>query len=386
MVDTKAALRWGPMGQRSAHLGRLDPHVKRFFVTFFDAEKSRYFKHFQKVNNKLTELVLEQAELLEEIRRASARIAPYAVTTPVLESPALNALTGGRVLMKCEVFQRTGSFKFRGAFNRLSLIPAAERARGVVAFSSGNHAQGVAHAAQLLGMAATIVMPADSPKLKVDNTRGFGAEVVLYDRWRESREAIGARIAAETGATLVKPFDDWGVIAGQGAVGLEFVAQAQALRVERLDAMLICCSGGGLAAGVSSAVKATYPMADIITVEPAAHDDMARSLASDQRLTNPPEAPPSICDALMSPFPGELTLPVLRRLGARGVGVTDAQAAQAVAYAFNTLKLVVEPGGAAALAAALSGLVPTAGRTIGLTLSGGNVDLDMFQRCVLDAF
>jgi threonine dehydratase len=317
---------------------------------------------------------------LESIQAAAQRIASHAVRTPLLESAALNAHVGGRVLLKAECLQRTGSFKFRGAFNRCLLIPQAERVRGVVAFSSGNHAQGVAHAAQLLGMQATIVMPADSPKLKITNTRGYGAEVVLYDRWTESREAIGARIAAEQGATLIKPFDDAGVISGQGTAGLEIADS-----VDRLDAVIVCASGGGLAAGVATAVTARFPACQVYTAEPAAHDDLARSLESGVRETNLPDAAPSLCDALMAPQPGEITFPILKQLQTQGLRVTEDEVKVAVAFAYFHLKMVVEPGGAAALAAVLAGKLDVRGQTVALTLSGGNMDPETLALCLRNA-
>jgi threonine dehydratase len=313
---------------------------------------------------------------LTEIRAAAEKLAAVAVQTPLLQAPALDRRTGGHVLIKAEMLQRTGSFKFRGAYNKISRIAPALRHKGVVAFSSGNHAQGVAAAAQLLKTPATIVMPADAPAIKIENTRGYGASVVLYDRDTGDREAIAAEIVARTGATLVRPYDDPDIIAGQGTIGLELVRQAEALGC-RLDLVLTPCSGGGLMAGCATAVKALSPQTRLMTVEPQDFDDMARSLASGHRQTNKPGRR-SICDALMSPTPGVLTFRINQRLTEAGLAVSDAEVQQAMAFAFRELKLVVEPGGAVPLAAVLSGKVEAAGQTIALVLSGGNVDAATF--------
>lgn len=311
-----------------------------------------------------------------DVEAAAARIAGKAVVTPLLEAPLLNARLGGRLLVKAEPLQRTGSFKFRGAFNRISQIPPERRAAGVVTFSSGNHAQGVAAASQLLGMPATIVMPADAPAIKVANTRAYGAEVVFYDRFGEDREAIGTRIARERGATIVKPYDDPGVIAGQGTCGLELVRQAEAAGAA-LDAVVVCCGGGGLTAGVAIAVSTLSPGTEIWTAEPAGFDDTARSLAAGERLANATGAT-SICDALLAEKPGEITFAVNRRLLKGGLVVSDGEALAAMAEAFASLKLVVEPGGAVALASVLSGKLPIAGRTVAVVCSGGNVDRERY--------
>ncbi len=328
---------------------------------------------------------LETAPLpgLDEIRAAAAALAPVAVETPLLRAVAIDRITGGRVLIKPELLQHTGSFKFRGAYNKISRIPPEQRSRGVVAFSSGNHAQGVAAAAQLLGAPATIVMPADAPAIKIENTRGYGASVVLYDRDREDREAIAAEIVERTGATLVRPYDDPDIIAGQGTIGLELVRQAEALGC-RLDLVLTPCSGGGLMAGCATAVKALSPETRLMTVEPEGFDDMARSLKSGRREENAPGGR-SICDALMSPRPGTLTFRVNRRLVEGGVAVGDAEVQRAMAFAFRELKLVVEPSGAAPLAALLAGKITAAGRTVALVLSGGNVDARTFSAALAAA-
>jgi threonine dehydratase len=314
---------------------------------------------------------------LDDLRAAARRIAGLAVRTPLLESPALNLRVGGRVLLKAETLQRTGSFKFRGAYNRISQIPEGDRAGGVVAYSSGNHAQGVAAAAALLGLPAVIVMPSDAPAIKVANTRGYGAEVVFYDRFTEAREEIGSAIAAERGATLVRPYDDLGVIAGQGTCGLEIVEQARQEDVT-LDSMLVCCGGGGLTAGCALAFEALSPQTKLFTVEPAGYDDTRLSLEAGRPVPHGAAAP-SICDALLSPRPGDITFAVNRTRVAAGLGVTDTEVKAAMRYAFQTLKLVVEPGGAVCLAAVLAGKVDAAGRVIGLTLSGGNVDAELYR-------
>lgn len=313
----------------------------------------------------------------DDVKAAAGRLSGYAVRTPLLESPALNDAVGGRILMKAETLQRTGSFKFRGAFNRLNLIPEQERAGGVVAYSSGNHAQGVAAAAALLGMPAVIVMPADAPAIKVENTRGYGAEVIFYDRNSEKREEIGAAVAAERGATLVKPYDDPGVIAGQGTCGMEIFEDAAARQVD-LDALLVCCGGGGLTAGCALALEALSPETRLYTVEPDGYDDTRLSFEAGRPVPHGAAAP-SICDALLSPLPGDITFAVNRERAAGGLTVTDAEVKAAMRYAFRTLKLVIEPGGAVCLAAILAGKIDVAGRRIGITLSGGNVDAELYR-------
>jgi threonine dehydratase len=314
------------------------------------------------------------------LRAAAERLAGRALVTPLLESPLLNARLGRRLLVKAETLQRTGSFKFRGAMNAILQLDEAQRRAGVVAYSSGNHAQGVAAAARLLGVPATIVMPADAPAIKVANTRGYGAEVVLYNRWRESREAIGARLAAERGASLIPPYDDARVIAGQGTVGLELAVQARALGVA-LEALLVPASGGGLVTGCALALAAESPATAVYTAEPEAADDWRRSLAAGTRLANDPAAR-SICDALLAPTPGEIPFALGRKLLAGGVAVSDAEVLAAIAAAFADLKLVVEPGGATALAAVLAGKLEARHRTIAVIASGGNVDREIFLRAL----
>jgi threonine dehydratase len=317
---------------------------------------------------------------LSDIEKAAERIRGLAVRTPLIEARAASAETGARIFVKPEVLQRTGSFKFRGAMNRLSQLTADERKRGVVAFSSGNHAQGVAAAAQQIGTRATIVMPADAPKLKIANTRGYGAEVVLYDRLNEDRVAIGKRLAAEQGLTLVPPFDDYAVMAGQGTIGLELAEDANALGVT-FDAVLAPCSGGGLTSGIATAIAALSPATKIYAVEPAAFNDLARSLKEGTRIANAPGAT-SICDALMVDKPGELTFPILQRTKVEALAVSDDDALAAMRHAFYELKLVTEPSGASALAAILTRKLETKGKTIAVILSGGNVDADLFDRAL----
>ena len=313
-----------------------------------------------------------------DIEAAARALEGLAVATPVIESPALNDALGGRVLLKPETLQRGGAFKFRGAMNKLSKLSDDERARGVVACSSGNHAQGVALAARMVGAPAVIVMPQDAPAMKIANTRDYGAEVILYDRYTESREAITEGVAADRGMTIVWPFDDLDVIAGQGTVGLELEAQARGLGA-RLDLALTPVGGGGLAAGVSTAIKHLSPSTEVWGVEPAAFDDTARSFATGERQSIDPAAR-SICDSLLSPAPGHLTLP-LNRANLSGVlTVTDAEVAEAMRFAFTWLKLVVEPGGCVGLAALLAGKVTLDGRTAGVVLSGGNVDPELFSQ------
>jgi threonine dehydratase len=273
-----------------------------------------------------------------------------------------------------------GAFKFRGAYNRISRLSDSEKARGVVAYSSGNHAQGVAAASQAVGTRALIVMPSDSPAVKVEGVRAFGGEVRLYDRWSESREAIGAEIATERGAILVPPFDDPFIIEGQGTVGLEMLEQTDA----PMDQLLCGASGGGLIAGINLVMAEQSPETRVIVVEPEAFDDTRRSLEAGERTAHPQGAP-SICDALMAPLPGELTWPINRRL-AGAATVTDAETAEAMRFAFRWLKLVIEPGGAVSLAALLSGKVAARGLTTGIVLSGGNVDPGLFSAIIEGRF
>ena len=315
-----------------------------------------------------------------DVDLAADRIRGVAVRTPLINAPVLDERLRARVFLKTETLQRTGSFKFRGAYNKISSIAPERRAGGVVAYSSGNHAQGVAAAAKLNGMRATIVMPADAPLAKRQRTQALGAEVVLYDRDREDRAAIAHKIADERGATLVPPFDDPLIIAGQGTIGREIVEDLSTLGLKP-DLVLVGCSGGGLIAGTALGVKARVPDAVFYAVEPAGFDDTLRSFASGNRERNA-RMSGSICDALLTDRPGEITFPINRALVGQGLTVTDEEVARAVRYAFEELKLVVEPGGAVGLAAMLAGKVELAGKIVAGVLSGGNVDAEMFGKLV----
>jgi threonine dehydratase len=315
-----------------------------------------------------------------DIDAAATVIAPYAVRTPLLWSPALNERISARVFLKPESLQRTGSFKFRGAFNKLSSIPEGKRNGGVVAFSSGNHAQGVAAAAQLLKMQATIVMPTDAPVSKRERTRSYGAEIVLYDRDREDREAIARGLAEKRGATLVKPYDDPQIIAGQGTAGRE-IAEDMAVLGVAPDIVVAQASGGGLIAGIATAVKAKFPDTQVIVAEPKDYDDHALSLRAGRREAHHAKAR-TICDALMAEIPGEITFAINGRLLSGGVIASDEEVGAAMAFAFRELKLVVEPGGAVGLAALLAGRIDARGKNVVVVLSGGNVDADLFARLI----
>jgi threonine dehydratase len=315
-----------------------------------------------------------------DVDAAAPRLKGVAVRTPLINSAVLDAAVGARVFLKAETLQRTGSFKFRGAYNKISQIPEANRAGGVVAYSSGNHAQGVAAAAQLLGMRATIVMPSDAPKAKRERTKALGAEVVLYNRDTEDRAAIARKIAEERGATLVPPFDDPMIIAGQGTIGREIVEDLAALGLKP-EVVVIGASGGGLAAGVALGVKSRVPEAKFFTAEPEGFDDTARSFRSGRREANA-KMSGTICDALMTQTPGEITFPINRELIGDGVTANDAEVARAVAFAFRELKLVVEPGGAIGLAALLAGRPEVKGKVVVAVLSGGNVDAELFDRLI----
>lgn len=306
------------------------------------------------------------------IKAAAARLAGHARLTPLLNAPLLDRIAGRRVFVKAECLQWTGSFKFRGGWSAVSALPAGTK--GVIAYSSGNHAQGVALAASRHGLSCVILMPADAPAVKIANTRAYGAEVVLYDRATEDRDAIGAALAQARGLTLVKPFDDVQVIAGQGTVGLEIAEQAAEAGIGPAT-VLTCCGGGGLTAGIALALKAHAPQMIVRPCEPAGFDDTARSLASGRRERNATTAG-SICDAIVTPSPGEITFPLLRRLCGPGLVVSDDEACRAVALAFQHLRIVLEPGGAVALAAAL--FREDLPDTVICTASGGNVDAALF--------
>lgn len=316
----------------------------------------------------------------DDVAAAAARIAAHVVRTPLLRSPALDAATGGTVLLKPEPLQRTGSFKLRGATNAIRQLDAAARARGVVTHSSGNHGQAVACAAAAVGAPATVFMPADAPAIKRAATASWGATVRLYDRARDDREALSRAHAETTGQTVIPPFDHPHVIAGQGTAALELAADARAAGLA-MDALLVCTGGGGLVAGSALAVASSSPATLVHAVEPEGWDDTARSLAAGERLANAPGGG-GLCDALMAPMPGVLTFALNRRLLAGGLVVTEAEVLAAMAFAFRHLKLVVEPGGAVALAALLAGKIDARGKVVGAVLSGGNVDPAVFARAL----
>ncbi|MEI2807409.1 threonine ammonia-lyase [Albidovulum sp.] len=314
------------------------------------------------------------------IEAAAGRLSGHVVRTPLLHSPFLDEIAGRRVLVKPECLQPTGSFKLRGGWSALSALSPAERAKGVIAFSSGNHAQGVAYAARAHGAPSVILMPSDAPRVKIGNTRALGAEVVLYDRATGDRDAIGAALAEERGLTLVKPFDEPLVIAGQGTTGLEIAEQAAEAGVTAGD-VLVPCGGGGLTSGIALALEAKAPGLRARTVEPEGFDDTARSLAAGKiernaRMTG------SICDAIVTPSPGQITFPILRRLCGPGIAVSDDQALAAMAAAFDRLHIVLEPGGAVALAAALYRPGEVAGEAVIVVASGGNVDPALHARAM----
>jgi len=308
------------------------------------------------------------------IEAAAGRLAGHARLTPLLNAPTLDAVAGRRIFVKAECLQLTGSFKFRGGWSAVSALDPATRAKGVIAYSSGNHAQGVALAAQRHGIPAVIVMPSDAPQVKIANTRAYGAEVILYDRSTEDRDAIGARLTAERGLVLVKPFDDPQVIAGQGTTGLEIARQAAKAGVSEAT-VITCCGGGGLTAGIALALE-PHRGFTVRTAEPAGFDDVARSLAAGS-ITRNGATTGSICDAILTPAPGTITFPVLHRLCGAGLTVTDEDAMRAMALAFTHLRIVLEPGGAVALAAAV--FTPDLPDTVICTASGGNVDPDIFR-------
>ncbi|MEZ5872204.1 MAG: threonine/serine dehydratase [Nitratireductor sp.] len=315
---------------------------------------------------------------IDDVSKAADVLAGKAVRTPLLNAPIVDAELGFRLFIKAENLQRTGSFKFRGAYNALSAIPDSAKAGGVVACSSGNHAQGVAEAARILGLKATIVMPSDAPATKIGRTRRSGATVVLYDRATEDRDAISAEICAAEGATFVHPFDNPLVVAGQGTCGLE-IAQDLELADVAPDHVLVCTGGGGLTAGVALAIRASFANAGIHSCEPVGFDDYRRSLEAGKRVSNP-AATGSVCDAILTPSPGEISFAINSRLLGRGFAVTDEQAFAAMRFAFNEFKCVGEPGGSVSLAAALANKADFAGKTVVCVISGGNVDAGMFAR------
>lgn len=314
---------------------------------------------------------------IDMIEAAAERLAGHARRTPLLSSPFLDEIAGRRVFVKAECLQHTGSFKFRGGWSAVSALDPELRARGVIAFSSGNHAQGVALAARCHGAPAVIIMPEDAPRQKIDNTRALGAEVVLYDRHSGDRDAIGTGLSQDRGLTLIKPFDEPQVIAGQGTTGLEIAEQAGAEGIERAD-VLVCCGGGGLTSGIALALEAKAPGLRARTVEPVGFDDAARSLASGEIQTNAAGGS-SICDAIVTPAPGRITFPIMARLCGPGIAVSDEECLRTMAAAFARLKIVLEPGGAVALAAALYHPDQVEGDAVICVASGGNVDPDMFR-------
>lgn len=313
---------------------------------------------------------------LKDIQDAAERLTSIIVRTPLISSPVLDELTGGRVLLKAENLQRTGSFKIRGAYNLLSQLTPGQAEKGVVAFSSGNHAQAVAAAGTMLGIDTTIVMPEDSPKIKIENTRKLGGTTVLYDRYTEDREEIAKAIVEERGCALVPPYNHEHIVAGQGTAGLEIFEQCQEAGVSP-DQVLVSCSGGGLTAGCALAIKSLSPDTRLYAVEPEDFDDTRRSLQSGELETNDPSAR-TICDSLMSSPPGEITFEINRRLLTAALTVSDEEVREAVRFAFRNLKLVVEPGGAASLAAVLAGKIETRGKVTVAILSGGNTDAETF--------
>lgn len=317
---------------------------------------------------------------IDMIRAAAQRLNGHARRTPLLNSPFLDEIAGRRVWVKPECLQHTGSFKFRGGWSAISALDPEARSKGVIAFSSGNHAQGVAYAARQHGLPAVIIMPSDAPALKIANTRALGAEVVLYDRATEDRDAIGAQTAQERGLTLIKPFDEPQVIAGQGTIGLEIAEQAAEHGIESTQ-VLVCCGGGGLTSGIALALEADAPNMRVHPVEPEGFDDVARSLRAG-KITRNAQLSGNICDAIITPEPGQITFPIMQRLCGAGLVVTEDEALYAMAQAFLRLKLVAEPGGAVALAAALCRGDEIEGDDVIVTISGGNVDPAQFAACL----
>jgi threonine dehydratase len=313
---------------------------------------------------------------IADIEAAATRLAGVAVVTPLIQNAALDALVGGRVLLKAECLQRTGSFKIRGAYNLLRQLSSEQASRGAVAWSSGNHAQGVAAAGTMLGIHTAIVMPADAPRAKLENTRRLGGEVITYDRYSGDREAIARGVAAERCAELVPSYEHAAIIAGQGTVGLEIAAQSTALGLPA-DQVVIPCGGGGLTAGSAVALKARLPQVKVYTAEPEHYDDTLQSLIAGTRISVPTTVP-SLCDALLTGSPGQLTFEIMRTLVSGGLVVAEEEVKAAMRFAFRELKIVVEPGGAAALAAVIAGKIEARDRTTIVVLSGGNVDAELF--------
>ena len=324
---------------------------------------------------------MSEAINIDSVRAAAERLNGHAIVTPLLENPIINKLAGKRVLVKAECMQRTGSFKFRGAWSAVSALDAKSRNRGVLAFSSGNHVQGIALASQIADIDAVIIMPNDAPQLKIDNTRSFGAEVVLYDRpGGENREQLGETLAQERGLHLIKPYDNPYVMAGQGTCGLEIAAQAKAMGISSAS-VLTCCGGGGLTSGIAIALEADAPSFDVRPIEPQHYDDVIRSqVAGERQFVTRWEA--TICDAIITPAPGELTFPIIHRLCETGFTVTDHETLQAMGHALQRFKVVAEPGGAVALAAALFHSAKVDADTVIAVISGGNTDADTLQQAL----
>jgi len=314
---------------------------------------------------------------IRDVEAAAVRLASVVVETPLLWNAELDALAGGRVWLKPELFQEIGSFKIRGAYNLMSQLDDEQAARGVVAWSSGNHAQGAALAGRLLGIPTAIVMPEDAPAAKLESTRRLGGEVITYDRYKGDREAIARELAAQRGAALVPSYEHPDIIAGQGTVGLEIAVQSVALG-RPADQVLIPCSGGGLTAGCAIALADRLPGVSVHPVEPEYYDDTTQSLARGERVSVVGQHSPSICDSLLTSSPGAINFDIMRELAAPGLVVTDEEVRYAMRFAFRHLKLVVEPGGAAGLAVVLAGKLETRGRVTAVVLSGGNVDRELF--------
>jgi threonine dehydratase len=317
---------------------------------------------------------------IDEIFEADKRIKKKKRTTPLLNSPFLDEIADRQIFIKAECLQHTGSFKFRGAYSAISSMPIEKRNKGVIAYSSGNHAQGVAFAAKIHKIPATIIMPEDAPEIKIKNTRDLGAEVILYDRLSENREKIGQRISEERFLSLIPPYDHNDVIAGQGTIGLEIAIQAEQIGIGKAD-VLVCCGGGGLTSGIAVALSTLMP--DFVTrpVEPEGFDDVVRSLKTGERQTNK-QTSGGLCDAIITPTPGELTFPLMKKYCGAGIVVTDEEVMKAIALAFTRLRIVVEPGGAVALAAALFHPKKCNNDPLIAVVSGGNIDPDIFRKAI----
>ena len=317
---------------------------------------------------------------IDEIFEADKRIKSKKRTTPLLNSPFLDEIADRQIFIKAECLQHTGSFKFRGAYSAISSIPIEKRKKGVIAYSSGNHAQGVAFAAKIHKIPATIIMPEDAPEIKINNTKDLGAEVILYDRLSENREKIGQKISEERLLSLIPPYDHNDVIAGQGTIGLEIASQAEQIGIGKAD-VLVCCGGGGLTSGIAVALSTLMP--DFVTrpVEPEGFDDVVRSLKTGKRQTNK-KISGGLCDAIITPTPGELTFPLMKKYCGGGIVVTDEQVMKTIALAFTRLRIVIEPGGAVALAAALFHSKKCDNETLIAVVSGGNIDPDIFKKAL----